>query len=124
MVATFSPFQRKCVSDAVDEIIEALCVAAHEIASPHPAVTRLQHVTEHLALGLVIVRVALEPVLAARGQPGQQFARSSKPHGNAAAIGVAQRQAGLDIVPHDQSGDRAAMKFGTRPTAPTLPSTL
>src|SRR5437660_10890734 len=54
------PFPAEGVADAVDEIEEALFVAAHQVAGAEPRVARLEYLAEDLLLGVRGAGVALE----------------------------------------------------------------
>ena len=56
----------KGVADAIDEIIEATVVAAHQIAGAIPGVAGLEHVAEDFTLGVFCAGIALEFAAAMR----------------------------------------------------------
>ena len=73
--ATFSPFQRKGVADAVDKEEIAGFIVAHQVAGAEPGVAGLEHIAHDLALRFVIAGVALEPIADGRLVVGDEADR-------------------------------------------------
>ena len=82
----------KRVADAVDEIIEALGVAAHQVAGAHPGVAGREHVAQDLLFRLLRFAVALETLRGFAADAPDRLAGLAVLTTNAKAVGAARRR--------------------------------
>src|SRR6185312_15389728 len=112
------------VADPIDEVIEPLLVAAHEVTGPVPRVARREDIAQHFAAARLGVGIAFEPCAAAAGagrDPANGLARLAGLAGDTTTLRVADGHPGRGIRLHQ--GHRVAMgEKGRNPTDRADPS--
>ena len=81
----------KGVADALDEGIEAVGVAAHQVASSHPRIAGLEETSESFSFRLDLFAVAFEALARLFANSSQSLADFAVGAANAEAVGAASR---------------------------------
>ena len=117
----------KGVADAVDKIEESACIHAHQIAGAVPGIADFEHIAQNFALGVRGAGIALELAAGlAAASPMRPIASPVSPVAQRMQRPFASRAGSPAAASNltSASGKRWVRNGGTRPMAPTLPSTL